>query len=234
MSRPEFWIIGGPNGAGKTTLVTGARVQFGLPEGSFINPDAITLEYLKEQGVHHWKEAPSALLKETFTRAANDAQRLLENRLERRGTAVIESVLSTTKYCELVDRVVAAGGVFRLIYVALSSAEISRQRVALRVLKGGHDVPADKLEARWARSLELLPWFAVRASQFWIIDNSTPESAFAGKLMVSGSEGMVKIHGIPQTQIRPLVDQFINRFSGLNHDGRWVFELEDPYQPPAE
>jgi predicted ABC-type ATPase len=33
-------------------------------------------------------------------------------------------------------------------------------------------VPAQKVQDRWRRSLENLPWFARNATAFWIFDNS--------------------------------------------------------------
>lgn len=144
MAAPTLWIIAGPNGAGKTTLVSKSMESFGLTADAFINPDAITLAYLKEQGIENWGQAPAEILKATFIRAANDTQKMLEERIESGGTAVIESVLSTPKYCELVERVLALGGELKLIYVALRSSTLSKQRVAIRVAKGGHGVPAEK------------------------------------------------------------------------------------------
>jgi predicted ABC-type ATPase len=44
--------------------------------------------------------------------------------------------------------------------------------VRLRVLKGGHDVPEEKIRARWHKSLERLPWFLEQADQAFIFDNT--------------------------------------------------------------
>ncbi|NOS70193.1 MAG: hypothetical protein HOP33_09710 [Verrucomicrobia bacterium] len=89
------------------------------------------------------------------------------------GEAVaVETVLSTDKYRPVVEQLRRDGGMFNLIYVGLNSPELSRQRVAARVAKGGHPVPEEKLAGRWQRSLEHLPWFASRADHFFIFDNS--------------------------------------------------------------
>lgn len=60
----------------------------------------------------------------------------------------------------------------RLIYVLLDSPERNIERVRLRVLKGGHDVPEVKVRERYARSLAELFWFLEQADQAWIYDNS--------------------------------------------------------------
>ncbi len=233
MARPELWIIAGPNGAGKTTLVAGTKGGFGLPADAYINPDAVTLAYLQEQGIKDWKEAPPGLLKQTFVRAANDSQRLLEERMELGKAAVIESVLSTSKYCEVVERVLELGGTFNLVYVGLNSPLLSRQRVGLRVMKGGHDVPEDKFESRWQKSLELLPWFAFRATRFWVFDNSNPERFAGGQLLVSGNDHVLHLHGIPTDDFRVLISQFLNKFEEMNTGAEWKIELEDFYRLPS-
>ena len=39
-----------------------------------------------------------------------------------------------------------------LCYIGIDSIEVSQERVAMRVLQGGHDVPDDKLVARFPRT----------------------------------------------------------------------------------
>jgi predicted ABC-type ATPase len=60
----------------------------------------------------------------------------------------------------------------RLTYVVLDSVERNIERVRLRVAKGGHAVPEDKIVARYARSLEQLPWFLEQADRALLYDNS--------------------------------------------------------------
>jgi predicted ABC-type ATPase len=40
-----------------------------------------------------------------------------------------------------------------LIFIRVDSSETSKERVAMRVMQGGHDVPDEKLEARFDRTL---------------------------------------------------------------------------------
>jgi predicted ABC-type ATPase len=60
----------------------------------------------------------------------------------------------------------------RLIYILLNSAELSVERVKLRVGKGGHHVPTTKIRPRRERSLRQLPWFLKNSDLAWIFDNS--------------------------------------------------------------
>ena len=197
MTGPDFWIIAGPNGAGKTTLVS--RGMFGdvVPVHALVNPDDITLEYLKAEGIQTWADAPLETQKRLFVKASDEAQRRLEHKIETGGVAVVESVLSTKKYCPLVERTLELGGRFFLIYVILSSAQLSRARVTSRAAHGGHDVPSDKLERRWLDSLALAPWFAAHAAQFWIVDNSNAERGVDPALVLTGGPDSIRLHPRP-------------------------------------
>lgn len=61
----------------------------------------------------------------------------------------------------------------RLIYVIVDSVERQIERVGLRVAKGGHDVPAEKIAARRGRSLDQLSWFFAHSDYAILYDNSS-------------------------------------------------------------
>ena len=232
MSVPELWIIAGPNGAGKTTTVQDGGLAASLAAATFINPDAITLEYLKQQGFDGWDSAPATVLQSTFIQAAEDAERMLAELIEAGGCVAVESVLSTRKYCALVERVLELGGDFHLVYVALSSPALSAERVSNRRDHGGHDVPVEKLAPRWRASLDLLPWFALRATSFYLLDNSDSRQDQPARLLISGFSGVVCLHGVPTPAMRPVVADFINAFSSLNTSGRWRLDIAEAYHTP--
>src|SRR6266481_4202618 len=77
----------------------------------------------------------------------------------------------------------------RLIYVLLDSPQRNMERVRLRVKKGGHGVPEDKILERHARSLEQMPWFLEQADQAWLYDNS----GASPKLIAEKHAGMVTL-----------------------------------------
>jgi predicted ABC-type ATPase len=64
------------------------------------------------------------------------------------------------------------GSSILLIYVILETPDLNVERVQLRVRKGGHGVPAEKIRERWVRSLRQLPWFLNQADWALIFDNS--------------------------------------------------------------
>ena len=84
----------------------------------------------------------------------------------------METVLSTPKYRRLVELAQAIGYRFQLIYVLLDDPLRNVERVAIRVKRGGHAVPKDKIINRYHRSLAELPWFLARADEAWLWDNS--------------------------------------------------------------
>lgn len=185
--------MAGPNGAGKTTLVRFGPLADMLPRVRFFNPDDLTLELLRSQGMRDFTEANAGVMKQSFIRAAErtfgDTESLL-----RQGEAVcVETVLSTRKYCPLVEAVRGAGGSVFLIYVALRSPELALSRVHQRVQLGGHDVPAEKITGRWHRSLKQLPWFAERATHFWVFDNSDSNVEKPPLLLAEGGDGICSL-----------------------------------------
>jgi predicted ABC-type ATPase len=59
-----------------------------------------------------------------------------------------------------------------LYYIATADPDINISRIAERVVAGGHDVPEEKVRARYYRSLELLPEAIQASHRAYIFDNS--------------------------------------------------------------
>lgn len=155
----------------------------------FLNPDDHARGLLLQRGQRGFADAPVPVLQQAFLDAANAVERELQAVL-RHGEAVgVETVLSSGKYRPLVEFVRGQGGFVGLIYIALASPELAAARVARRVQTGGHDVPPDKIRARWQRSLANLPGFAARASAFWVFDNSDENPAVPPPLIAAGRSG---------------------------------------------
>ncbi|MFM2296271.1 MAG: hypothetical protein RLZZ350_2684 [Verrucomicrobiota bacterium] len=182
---PQLWLFAGPNGAGKSTFT-----QF--PEWSrhirhFLNADELTRELLRVQGLPSFAAAPTEVLHQVNLAAAKKVFAEVARLLDAGEAVAVETVLSTAKYRPVIEKLRRDGGIFNLIYVGLSSPELSRERVRARVLKGGHPVPEEKLPGRWQRSLENLPWFARQADHCFVYDNS--DSDFSSKPAVVALTG---------------------------------------------
>jgi predicted ABC-type ATPase len=171
--RPIFWIIAGPNGSGKSSLYDeNTEIQeFGRAIW-IINPDLLAKRIETTEG-----RAPDLANLEAVIRI----EAWLEASIRVHQTVGVETVLSTGKYRRLVDEAKRLNFEFRLIYVLLDSPDRNVERVRLRVAKGGHDVPEDRIRARYVRSLAQLPWFLEQADQAWIFDNSSAVPKLIGQ-----------------------------------------------------
>jgi predicted ABC-type ATPase len=170
---PRLWIVAGPNGCGKSTAY--GRSEVAEFDGSvwIINPDLLTRRLQVSEGL----AAQAANLE-----AVKRIEAWLDASIDVHQTIGVETVLSTSKYRRLVLKAKQFGFDVRLIYIYVDTIERQLERIRLRVAKGGHNVPADKVASRRGRSLEEFAWFFWAADQAWIFDNSGAEPKLvAGK-----------------------------------------------------
>lgn len=161
-----LWIIGGVNGAGKTTLTTKDVLRVYLGDIDIIDPDERTREIRQKH--------PSLTQDDANLRAAQETEDEVRQRIERRDTFGVETVLSSDKYKPYVSRARTLGYQVGLIYVALSSPLLAIERVRTRVQAGGHNVAPDKVKSRWERSMANMPWFASRSDMWVVVCNDSP------------------------------------------------------------
>jgi predicted ABC-type ATPase len=170
-SSPRLWIVAGPNGCGKSTAY--GRSDVAEFDGSvwIINPDLLTQRLQVEEALE--REAANLA-------AVNRIEAWLDASIDVHQTIGVETVLSTAKYRRLVTKAKQRGFEVRLIYIYVDTLERQLERIRLRVAKGGHDVPAEKVAARRERSFNQCPWFFWQAHQAWIFDNSGTEPVLVG------------------------------------------------------
>lgn len=163
---PRLWIVAGPNGCGKSTLY--GRSDVAEFDGSvwIINPDLLTTRLQTSEGMS---------LEDANLSAVRRIEAWLEASIDVHQTIGVETVLSTPKYRKLVHEAKKRGFEVRFIYVYVDRLGRQLDRIRLRVAKGGHDVPANKVEARRLRSFAQFPWFFWEAHQAWVFDNSGAE-----------------------------------------------------------
>jgi predicted ABC-type ATPase len=171
---PQAVIIAGPNGSGKSTCA-----EFLLQETRrFVNADMIAQEM---SGI------PSMT-------ADIGAGRVLLNHIDaltdQSRDFAIETTLATKT---LADRVVewrAAGYQVHLVFLYLPSEDLAVQRVAFRVMNGGHDVPEKTIRRRFRAGLRNLFQIYAHVVDTWrVYDNS---QGFDPELIASGSAGQVR------------------------------------------
>lgn len=162
VERPIFWIVAGPNGSGKSSLYDDANIEAFGHSVWIINPDALAARIVECEGLG---------LSDANLEAVRRIEDWLDTSIDAYQTVGVETVLSTDKYRRLVEAAKRRSFEIRLIYVILDSPDRNIERVRLRVLKGGHDVPEAKIRSRYERSLKQLPWFLSQAESAWLFDN---------------------------------------------------------------
>jgi predicted ABC-type ATPase len=170
-SVPAFWLIAGPNGSGKSSLYgSNSAAIYGDTNiadagRSFwiINPDLLTSRI---------RSVERKTLHAANLEAVRRVEAWLEASINAHQSIGVETVLSTAKYRRLVKVAKKRRFEIRLIYVILKSPELDIKRVQMRVRKGGHGVPQEKIRERWSRSLKQLPWFLNECDWALLFDNS--------------------------------------------------------------
>ena len=157
-SKPQLILIAGPNGSGKSTITEAMRKK-GIDFGVYVNPDEIAAQLGGND---------LATVKKAQMIAENERHRLLSEGVSHS----FESVMSHPSKIEYLVEAKAKGLHVILVFVGINDPAVNVQRVANRVAKGGHDVPIDKIVARYQRTMNLLFEAAEVADHVQIYDNS--------------------------------------------------------------
>jgi predicted ABC-type ATPase len=93
---------------------------------------------------------------------------------------IFETVLSdpVAAKVEFLEEAARTCCIVVLCYIGLADSAQSMERVAMRVSQGGHDVPDDKLIARFPRSLDNLRAAIRRLPHVLVFDNSDLRTTF--------------------------------------------------------
>ncbi len=158
-SNPNLVMVAGPNGAGKSTvadfLITNRSID------SYINADVIA------RGMAASGEQSSEIS------AGKVLLQVLHDALSRRQSIAFESTMSGLGWKKLIRNAKAAGYTATICYIAVSSPEISIERVAARVALGGHDIPVETIRRRYVKSLtRSLNEYRYLVDYWYFFDNS--------------------------------------------------------------
>ncbi len=148
--KPEIVVFAGPNGSGKSTFTELLRPLF-----DYINADEIKKN-----------------LRCGDLEAAKLAESQREEHLAKGQNFCFETVLSTRRNLDLLKRAKQKGYFIRCYYVLTMNPLINVYRIKSRVLLGGHDVPKDKILARYKGCLELMKEVIEVSDICHIYDNS--------------------------------------------------------------
>ena len=89
-----------------------------------------------------------------------------------------ETVMSSADKVNLLREARGRGYRTYLYYICTDSLVINRERVAVRVSQGGHDVPSEKIGTRYERSLSLLVEAIRQSDRAYLFDNSGKSHRF--------------------------------------------------------
>jgi predicted ABC-type ATPase len=133
---PRIILIAGPNGAGKTTFAK----EF-LPHEAacqtFINADLIA------SGLSPFAPEAAAI------QAGKIMLSMIDEKVAAHESFVLETTLSGRTYARQIPQWRAAGFHVSLHFLRLHSSQQAIERVANRVIHGGHNIPSDVIERRF-------------------------------------------------------------------------------------
>lgn len=170
--RPVIVALAGPNGAGKTTFYFAHLQASGL---RLINADVLAKEL--SVGVYE---------------AAEMAAKLREQLVQAGESFVFETVFSDPvgDKVSFLQKAIERDYNVIVCFVGISSPEISEERVAMRVTQGGHDVPTEKLAARFPRTLENLVRSIQVLPNVFVFDNEHLGNPFRKVAVFQGGEAI--------------------------------------------
>ena len=157
----NLYIIAGCNGAGKTTASFTILPEM-LNCKEFVNADNIAA------GLSPFNPESVAI----------EAGRLMLSRIHELMKSgvdfAIETTLATRSYVSLVRRAQEAGYKVTLLFIWLDSPQTAMKRVADRVAKGGHSIPADVIERRYYRGIyNMVNLYIPLCHRWMLVDNET-------------------------------------------------------------
>jgi len=158
--KPLLVMLAGPNGAGKSTFHEAYLSDLGLP---FLNADELSAR----TGMGAYEAADQiAALRRLF--------------VERQSGFITESVLSDPvgDKVNFLSEAAAKGFDVHLIFIGIADADLSAERVASRAAAGGHEVPREKIMARFPRTIANLLRAIARLPRVTIYDNSSFDAPF--------------------------------------------------------
>jgi predicted ABC-type ATPase len=160
MSNPKIIIIAGPNGAGKTTFAR-EFLPYEAACPIYINADLIAAGL-----------APFAPETASIKAGRLMLEQIAEHTAKKRSFA-FETTLSGLAYARQIPIWRATGYRVELFFLALTTPETAINRVAERVKQGGHNIPQDTIQRRFAAGLKNFKHIYCRIVDAWVLyDNS--------------------------------------------------------------
>lgn len=160
MREKNLYIIAGCNGAGKTTASFTILPEI-LDCKEFVNADEIAKGLSPFQPEKVAFEAGRIMLKR------------IDELFEQNENFAFETTLATKTYKHKIINAQKDGYNITLLFFWLKNSELAKERVKLRVLEGGHDIPQEVIERRYQKGItNLFEIYLPIVDQILIFDNS--------------------------------------------------------------
>ena len=156
-------VLAGVNGAGKSSIA-GAKLE--REGGAYFNPD-VESRRIRER-------RPDLSEQEANSIAWYLGRDLLESAIENDDDYAFETTLGGQSITQLLIEAAQKNRKIGVFYCGLASAELHLARVADRVARGGHDIPEDKIRARWKDSIINMLTLLPLCYKVAVWDNSEP------------------------------------------------------------
>lgn len=189
--RGRIVVAAGTNGAGKSVIA--GEFLAACAGGAYFNPDLAARRMVERNGL---------TLAEANARAWNHGFELLNRSIERHERFSFETTLGGNSMTQALMRAAASGLDVLIFYVGLDSPERHIARVAARVIRGGHPIPAAKIRERYPKSLANLIKLLDCASEVRVYDNSaeSDDGRPLARLVLSMSQRRI---------VKPAVDELV-------------------------
>ena len=164
MENKNLYVIAGCNGAGKTTASFTILPEI-LDCKEFVNADEIA------KGLSPFQ--PDKVAVEAGRIMISRINNLLEDEL----SFAFETTLATKSYKNKILLAKNKGYTVTLLFFWLQTIDLAKERVATRVLEGGHDIPKDVIQRRYINGIKnLFSIYIPIVDELMIFDNSQMKS----------------------------------------------------------
>ena len=156
-------VLAGVNGAGKSSIGGSKLHDEGL---DWYNPDELA------RALH--AQFPDRFMEEINSQVWHEGLGRLKEAIRDNTDFAFETTLGGNTITNTLLQAIATGIRVNIWYCGLESPELHIDRVKARVARGGHDIPEDKIQARYQTSMQNLCLLATGVHQLAVYDNSQP------------------------------------------------------------
>jgi predicted ABC-type ATPase len=109
----------------------------------------------------------------------------LKHLIDGKKSFAFETTLSGLAYLKFIQSAKSKGYDIILFFIWLNNFELAKKRVAVRVSKGGHDIPEDVIERRYTKGIKNFCKYLREVDDWYIYDNSGSQYILVAKSIAS-------------------------------------------------